>query len=249
MGKRIMQIMGGIILILVAALVLIYFTDNRYSLSVKSYMALRDAESLDLSFNSNMGMGEDSLGISGDTILTMEPKVSYTEVSLNLPAIGNPKIVDIYTEDDKVYHKYNLSFLPWQEGMPVLQEDAFNPAVFGEINTKINVMDLLKFAYILDKGKDEDVVEYYTTDFFTIEEMKNMLISVLSLDPEQVRSWDIKAYEIKIAFHKERNELEFLSVMFDYDVSGIILNNSFRLNINSLNTVAEIPVPEGLTID
>lgn len=249
MGKRILQIVGGIIFILAAALLVIYFTDNRYSLAVKSYSALRNATSMDLSFESNMGMGENGLGITGDTRLTIEPRVSYTEVSLNVAALGNPKIADIYTEGEKVYHKYNLSFLPWQEGMPVLQEDAFNPAVFGEMNTQVSIIDLLKFAYILDKGKDEEIVEYYTTDFFTIEEIKSMLISGLSLDPQQVRNWDIKAYEIKIAFNKERDELEFLSVMFDHDVSGVILNNSFRLNINSLNSVPEIEAPEDLDID
>lgn len=249
MGKRILQFVGGILFILIAALLVIYFTDNRYSLAVKSYSALRNASSMDLSFESNMGMGEGSLGISGDTRLTMEPRVSYTEVSLNLAALGNQKIVDIYTEGEKVYHKYNLSFLPWQEGMPVLQEDAFNPAVFGEMNTEVSIIDLLKFVYILDKGRDEEIVEYYTTDFFTIEEMKTMLISVLNLDPDLVRRWDIKSYEIRIAFSKERDELEFLSVMFDHDVSGVILSNSFRLNINALNSVPAIEVPEGLNID
>jgi len=170
-------------------------------------------------------------------------------VSVNMPALGNQKIVDIYTEGEKVYHKYNLAFLPWQEGMPVLQEDAFNPAVFGEMNTEMSMIDLLKFVYILDKGKDEEVVEYYTTDFFTIDEMKSMLISLLNLDPDLVRSWDIKAYEIRMAFSKERDELEFLSVIFDHDVSGVILSNSFRLNINSLNSLQAIDAPEGLDID
>jgi NADPH-dependent 7-cyano-7-deazaguanine reductase QueF-like protein len=113
----------------------------------------------------------------------------------------------------------------------------------------MNIIDLLKFVYILDKGKDEEVVEYYTTDFFTIDEMKSMLISLLNLDPDLVRSWDIKAYEIRMAFNKERDELEFLSVMFDHDVSGVILSNSFRLNINSLNSVQAIDAPEGLDID
>lgn len=249
MVKRIFQILGGIIIILIIALLVIYFTDNRYSLAVKSYSALRDASSMDLSFESNLGMGEDSLGISGDTRLTIEPRVSYTEVSLNLGTLGNQKIVDIYTQGEEVYHKYNLSFLPWQEGMPVLQEDAFNPAILGEMNTRVNIIDLLKFAYILDKGKDEEVVEYYTRDFFTVEEFKSMLIGILSLNPEQVRNLDIKTYEIKIAFHKGRKELEFLSVMFDHDVSGVILNNSFMLRINSLNNVDVIDVPEGLNID
>lgn len=249
MVKRIFQIVGGIFILAVLALVVIYFTDNRYSLAVKSYSALRNATSMDLSFESNMGMGEGSLGISGDTLLTLNPRVSYTEVSLNLAALGRQKIVDIYTEGEEVYHKYNLSFLPWQKGMPVLQEDAFNPAVFGKMNTKVNIIDLLKFVYILDKGRDEEIAEYYTTDFFTIEEMKSILISVLNLDPEQVRSWNIKAYEIRIAFNKERDELEFLSVMFDHDVSGVILSNSFILNIKSLNSVPEIDVPEGLNID
>ncbi len=249
MGKRILQFAGVILLLLVAALLVIYFTDNRYSLAVKSYSALRSASSMDLSFESDMGVGEGSLGISGDTRLTILPRVSYTEVSVNMPALGNQKIVDIYTEGEKVYHKYNLAFLPWQEGMPVLQEDAFNPAVFGEMNTEMSMIDLLKFVYILDKGKDEEVVEYYTTDFFTIDEMKSMLISLLNLDPDLVRSWDIKAYEIRMAFNKERDELEFLSVMFDHNVSGVILSNSFRLNINSLNSVQAIDAPEGLDID
>ena len=250
MGKRIFQIVGGLFLVLIIAALLVYLTDNRYSLSVKSYLALNDAASMDLTFNSRMGTGEDALGISGDTRLMVEPRVSYTEISLNMVALGNPKIVDIYTESDNVYHKYNISFLPWQEGMPVLQEDAFNPAVLGQLSTDMEILDILKFVYILDKGEDDGVVvEYYTTDFFTIEEFKSMIVSVLDLNPEQVSNWNILSYEIKIAFHKERNELEYISLQFDHEISGVVLNNSFDLVINSLNTVEEIPVPEGLNID
>lgn len=246
MGKWFIRIIGSLLILFIAAGLILYFTDNRYSLSIKSYYALKKATSMDLSFESKMGMGENSIGITGKTQLTTSPKVSMTEVSMILPVLGNLNIMDVYTEDTKIFHKYNLSFLPWQEGMPILQEDAFNPAMFGELDMNIELLDLLKFASVLDKGSEGELLEYYTTDYFTVEEFKAMLVRFLKLDETQVKDWNITAYEIRFAFNKEKKELEKVSIAFDYDISEVVLSNQFILSFHELNSISEIPVPEGL---
>lgn len=246
MGKWIIRIMGTLLVLVIAAGLMLYFTDNRYSLSYRSYNTLRNASSMDLSFESRMGMGENSLGIHGDTLVTMDPKASYTEVSMNLGPLGKTRVVDIYTAGDRIYHKYNLSFLPWQEGMPILQEDSFNPAMFGELQMNVKLLDLLKFASILDKENKEELLEFYTTDYFTPEEFKAMLVDFLKLEESEVENWNITAYEVRFSFHKERKELERISVNFDNEVSSMILSNALILTINGLDTVLEIPVPEGI---
>ena len=248
MGKWFIRIIGVLLIVIIAAGLMLYFTDNRYSLSIRSYNAMKKATSMDLSFESKMGMGENSIGITGKTQLTTSPKVSMTEVSMILPILGNLNIMDVYTEDTKIYHKYNLSFLPWQEGMPILKEDAFNPAMFGEIDMNIELLDLLKFASVLDKGSEGELLEYYTTDYFTEEEFKAMLVTFLKLDETQVKDWNIKDYKISFAFNKEKKELERISIVFDHDISEVVLSNQFILTFHELNSISEIPVPEGLPL-
>lgn len=248
MGKWFIRIIGVLLIVLIAAGLILYFTDNRYSLSVKSYNALRSATSMDLSFESKMGMGENDIGVTGETQLTISPKVSFTQVSMTLPVLGNMNIMDVYTSEDKMFHKYNLSFLPWQEGMPILQEDAFNPAMFGELDMNVELLDLLKFASVLDKGSEGELLEYYTTDYFTMEEFKAILVSFLKLDKTQVENWNITAYKISVAFNKEKKELEEISIDFDHDISEVVLSNQFILTFNELNSISEIPAPEGLPL-
>lgn len=248
MGKWFIQIIGVLLIVFIAAGLILYFTDNRYSLSIKSYNALKNATSMDLSFESRMGMGENSIGITGETQLTTSPKASFTQVSMVLPILGNLNIMDVYTEDTKIFHKYNLSFLPWQEGMPILQEDAFNPAMFGELDMNVELLDLLKFASVLDKGSEGELLEYYTTDYFTEDEFKAMLVRFLKLDEVQVENWNITAYKISFAFNTEKKELEEISIEFDHDISEVVLNNQFLLTFHELNSISKIPVPEGLTL-
>jgi len=248
MGKWFLRIIGVLLIVFIAAGLILYFTDNRYSLSVKSYNALKSATSMDLSFESKMGMGENNIGITGETQLIMNPKASLTQVSMTLPIVGNLNIMDVYTSEDKIFHKYNLSFLPWQEGMPILQEDAFNPAMFSELDMNVELLDILKFASILDKGSEGELLEYYTTDYFTVEEFKAILVSFLKLDEAQVENWNIKDYKISFAFNKEMKELENISIAFNHDVSEVVLSNQFILTFRDLNSISDIPVPEGLPL-
>jgi hypothetical protein len=249
MGKLILKLMGGLLLLTMAAAGILYFTDNRYSLAVKSYNRLKNASSLELSFESRMGAGDNTLGISGETLMLTSPRESYTEVSLDLAALGSPKIMDVYTLGEEVYHRYNLSFLPWQKGMPIFQEDAFNPATMGSLDSDVKMLDLLKFAYILDKGRDEEQVEYYTTDYFTIDEIKGMMVSLLDLAPSVVDGWNILSYEIRVTFDKGEDQLKILSFTFDQEVSGVTLNNGFTLNIDALNSISDIEAPENLPVE
>ena len=248
MGKWIIRIIGSLLLLFIAAGLILYFTDNRYSLSIKSYNALSKTTSMDLSFESKMGMGENSIGITGETQLTTSPKASLTQVSMELPILGNLNIMDVYTSEDKIFHKYNLSFLPWQEAMPILEEDAFNPAMFGELDMNVELLDILKFASVLDKGSEGELLEYYTTDYFTVEEFKAMLVSVLKLDEAKVEDWNITAYRISFSFNKERKVLEKINIAFDHDISEMVLNNQFILTLHELNSISDIPVPEGLPV-
>ena len=246
MGKWFIRIIGVLLIVIIASGLILYFTDNRYSLSIKSYYAMKNATSMDLSFESKMGMGENSIGITGETQLTTSPKVSLTQVSMTLPILGNLNIMDVYTSEDKIFHKYNLSFLPWQEGMPILQEDAFNPAMFSELDLNVDLLDILKFATVLDKGSEGELLEYYTTDYFTEEEFKAMLVRFLKLDEAQVKNWNIKDYKISFAFNKERKEMEKISISFNHDISEVVLSNQFILTFRELNSISDIPVPEGL---
>ncbi len=249
MNKRIIQITGALLLLFITMGLLLYFTDNRYTLSVKSYNALNNATSMDLSFESRIGIGENNIGIIGDTQLTVNPNASYTEVRLDLATLGNPKIVDIYTSNEQVFHKYNLFFLPWQQGMPIIQEDAFNPAMFGQFQMDLKLLDLLKFVSILEEERNEELLEYYTTDYLTVEEFKMMLVNILKLDEGEVLNWNIKSYEIRFSFHKEKKELERIAIEFDHDVSDMDLNNQFILTIHELNNVIEITAPVGLPLN
>ena len=246
--KVVLWILGGIVAISLVAVGVFYLTDNRYKLALENYNDFHNAVTMDLSFESLIGQDRASVGIRGNTVVTTpEPRKSLTGIYLQSSILNNPRILDIYTSGDQVYHHYNLPFLPWQKGVPLLQEDAFNPAVFGDSFQEVDIWDLFKFSYILERQEMESTLDFYTTDFLTNEEFKKVLVSILGMDPSQVESYEIRSYEIRFSFLKESYELKEVTISFTQQVSDVILDSYFKLIINELTEeMRTIVVPNGV---
>lgn len=247
-----MKVVSWILGITVAGLLVVaglfYFTDNRYKLAYQNYNDFHDAVTMDLGFESRIGQERASVGIRGNTVIsTVEPRQSLTGVYLQSTFLNDPRILDIYTQGDQVYHHYNLPFLPWQKGVPLISEDGFNPVVFGESFTKINLWDLLKFSYILNREETETTLDFYTTDYFTNEEFKDILVKSLGMDSTQVENYDIRSYEIRFSFLNETHDFSSVSVSFAQQVNELILDSYFKLNVNELSKEERtIVVPNGI---
>ncbi len=248
MGKILLWILGGITTIALVVAGLFYFTDNRYKIAWENYNTVQNAITMDLSFESQIGQDKAALGIRGNTVVTTpEPRQSLTGIYLQSDFLNNPRVLDIYTIGDEVYHHYNLPFLPWQKGVPLLQEDGFNPAVFGESFQKVNIWDLFKFSYILKREETESTLDFYTTDFFTNEEFKTMLTNTLGLDPKQVENLEIRSYEIRISFLRDSHELKEITISFTQQVNELILDSYFKLIVNELTEeLRTIVAPNGI---
>ena len=145
MGKKIIIGLLGLLLIAVTALTIFFYTDHRYSYTIRTYRALSEVQSMEIAYKSRMGLGENHLGIHGTAAMTFAPKAAYIEVYTELPFLGSQKIMDIYTEEKEIYHKFNLAFLPWQSGIPMLSEDAFNPSNLTELSPKAEILPILRF--------------------------------------------------------------------------------------------------------
>ena len=246
MGKKIIIGLLGLLLIAVTALTIFFYTDHRYSYVIRTYRALSEVQSMEIAYKSRMGLGENQLGIHGTASMTFAPKASFIEVYTELPFLGSQKIMDIYTEEKEVYHKFNLAILPWQRGIPMLSEDAFNPSNLTELSPKAELLPILRFLSSLEKEEDEEKLIYYTTDFFTPEEFKKILSETLKLEGMNTEDWNITSYRISAVFDKEEKLLKEVRVEFTNQVRNLSLDNEFSLEILSVNSVETIEKPQGL---
>lgn len=247
-GKVVLWILGILMSIFLVATGLFFLTDNRYKIVLENYNDFNEAVTMDLSFESRIGQEQASLGIRGNTVVTTpEPRQSLTGVYLQSSFLNDPRIFDLYTEGDDVYHHYNLPFLPWQKGMPILQEDGFNPAVFGESFGDIDLWNLFRFSYILEREETDSTLDFYTTDYFTNEEFKSILTGFLGMNAEQVENYKIRNYDIRFSFDLETNQLEEITISFTQQVNELILDSYFKLMINELTQeLRTIVVPNGV---
>ncbi len=247
-GKVILWVVGVIVLLGLVAVGAFYLADNRYRLAYDSYRDVQEAITMDLSFESRIGQDRASVGIRGNTVITTpEPRQSLTGVYLQSNLLNDPRIFDLYTSGDEVYHHYNLPFLPWQKGMPLLQEDGFNPVVFAKPIENVGLWDLFKFSYVLEKQETEFTLDFYTTDYFTNEEFKGILTKSLGIDADQVENYEIRDYEIKFSFARESNEFKAVTLTFTQQVNELILDSYFTLKINELtDELRTIVVPNGV---
>lgn len=247
-GKVVLWIIGVIALVGLIIAGIFYLTDNRYRLAYESYRDVQEAVTMDLSFESRIGQERASVGIRGNTVVTTpEPRQSLTGVYLQSNLLNDPRLLDIYTEGDQVYHHYNLPFLPWQKGVPLLQEDGFNPAVFAEPIEDVGVWDLFRFSYILERQETEDTLDFYTKDYFTNEEFKTLLTTLLGMDADQVENYEIRDYEIRFSFSRDTNDFKEITITFTQQVNELILDSYFKLMINELtDELRTIVVPNGV---
>lgn len=248
-AKKAIIVLLSVIVLLLIALTIFFYTDHRYSYAIKTYRSLSQVESMEVAYKSRIGLGENLMGIHGTAAMTFNPKASYIEVATDLPFLGSQKIMDIYTEGPEVYHKFNLSFLPWQKGIPLLSEDAFNPSNLTEMSPKAELLPVLKFMASLKKEEDETTLTYYTTDFFTNEEFKEFLVGTLKLEGMNTEDWNITAYKIAAYFDKKEKLMKEVSLAFTNEVQGIQVENEFSLEILSVNSLEKITAPEGLPRD
>lgn len=246
MAKKIIIGLLGVMVLLLLALTVLFYTDHRYSYAVRTYRALSAVESMEISYNSHMGMDENQLGIHGTAAMTFSPRAAFIDVYTDLPFLGDQKIMDIYSEEKEVYHKFNLAFLPWQRGIPLLSEDAFNPANLTELSPKADLVPMLRFLASLKKEEDAEKITYYTTDFFTPEEFKKLLSETLSLDSMDTKEWEMEAYRISASFDKEEKLLKEVRIEFTNRVRNVTMENEFSLEILSVNSVDAIEKPVGL---
>ena len=248
MKKIILWVVSVMVLLGLVTVGAFYLTNNRYRLAYDSYRDVKEAITMDLSFESRIGQDEASVGIRGNTVITTpEPRQSLTGVYLQSNFLNDPRIFDLYTRGDEVYYHYNLPFLPWQKGMPLLQEDGFNPAIFAKPIEDIKLWDLFKFAYVLEREETEFTLDFYTKDYFTNEEFKSILIKALGLDADQVENYDIREYEIRFSFDKETGELKEVTLTFTQQINELILDSYFKLKINELTEeLRSIVVPNGV---
>ena len=246
MAKKIIIGLLSVIVLLLLALTVLFYSDHRYSYALQTYRALSEVKSMEISYKSHMGLGENQLGIHGTAAMTFSPQASFIEVYTDLPFLGSQKIMDIYTEEKDVYHKFNLAFLPWQSGIPLLSEDAFNPSNLTKLSPKAELIPMLRFLSSLKKEEDEENLTYYTTDFFTPEEFKKVLSETLRLDGMNTAEWNMDSYKISAVFDKGEKLLKEVRIEFANTVRNVSVENEFSLEILSVNSVETIEKPEGL---
>lgn len=243
--KTFLKVLMGLILILAVALGFLYVTDNRYSLTLKSYYALKSAEALDLDFKGKLGSGGMTFGVSGNSRILLATEQSLTNVGLDVGFI--PVNVDIYTEKGEIYYKLNLFNQGWQKGIPTVQEEEFNPEVYGEALKDVSIIDMLALASTFDKGEEGNLMTFHTDDAFTLEQVENFLVESLSMDRTTIEEWNLTGYDLRVAFNKDTDLLDSVVLDLQQQVETVDFETGFSVMIKGLDTFSAIDVPNDLT--
>lgn len=243
--KKFLKVLLGLILILVIAGGVLYVTDNRYSLTLKSYIALKSAEAVDLDFKGKLGSGGMTFGVSGNSRILIATEQSLTNVGLDVGFI--PVNVDIYTEKKDIYYKLNLFNQGWQKGVPTVQEEEFNPEVYGKALEDVSIIDMLGLASTFDKGEEGNLMTFHTDDAFTLEQVETFLVDSLSLDRATVEEWNLTGYDLRVAFNKDTDLLDSVVLDLQQQVKTVDFETGFSVTIKGLDTFSTIDVPADLT--
>lgn len=243
--KKFLKVLLGLILVLVIAGGVLYVTDNRYSLTLKSYYALKSAEAIDLDFTGNLGSGGMTFGVSGNSRILLPTEQSLTNVGLDVGFI--PVNVDIYTEKEDIYYKLNLFNQGWQKGIPTVQEEEFNPEVYGEALKDVSIIDMLGLASTFDRVEEGNLMTFHTDDAFTLEQVETFLVESLSMDRTTIEEWNLTGYDLRVAFNKETDLLDSAVLDLQQQVKTVDFETGFSVTIKGLDTFSTIDVPEDLT--
>lgn len=236
--KSFLRAVALLLVVLLVAFGIFWFTDTRYSLAAKSYLKISSAEAASVEFDASGGR---LMGVSGTMLLDNKGGKSLTDVTLStsLFALG----VSIYTEAEDSWVK--TSFAPdWIKAEKGDSAGGFE--IPAEKLKEIKVIDVLKVLSQFDRTESGDEIILSTTDAFTAEQLKEALAIVIPNQYFATESWNIKSYEMKVIFSKSTNLLKTVSLTTVQEMMGVDIEMKASATLKGLGADVVVTRPKDL---
>ncbi len=240
------KIMLGLIILLLMAFGIFYFSDNRYSLTYKSYTRMESAKSFEFEFTSGMGIGGLNMALNGNIKILPGTSQTLSYVALNTGFI--PVDMDVYTEKDEIYYKINFFGMGWVKGVPSLQgEEGYNPVALGDALKGVNLLDAIKVISTFDRSEKDKLITFHTDDAFTLEEVKAFLKKTLQFSDSTIEEWDLTGYDLSISMNKDTALFDSATLVLKQNILSAESTFSITVKLVGLNHFTSIEVPSDLT--
>jgi len=244
--NRAIKIMLGLIILLLMAFGIFYFSDNRYSLTYKSYSRMESAKSFEFEFASGIGIGKLNMALNGNIKILPSTNQTLSYVALNTGFI--PVDMDVYTEKKDIYYKINLFGMGWVKGVPSLKgEEGYNPVAYGEALKGVDLMDAIKLISAFDQSEKDNLIVFHTDDAFTLEEVKAFLKKTFQFSDSTIKEWDLTGYDLSISINKDTALFDSATLVLKQNILATESLLSISVKLVGLNNFTRIEVPSDLT--
>lgn len=239
------KIMLGLIIFLLIAFGIFYFSDNRYSLTYKSYSRLESAKSFEFEFTSGIGIGGLNMAMNGNIKILPSTSQTLSYVALNTGFV--PVDMDVYTEKNEIYYKINFFGMGWIKGVPSLkEEESYNPVAYGEALKGVNLLDAIKLISAFDRSEQDNLIIFHTDDAFTLEEVKGFLKKAFQFSDSTIAGWDLTGYDLSIAINKDTSLFDSATLVLKQNILSTESLFNISVKLVGLNNFTSIEVPSDL---
>lgn len=240
------KIMLGLIIFLLIAFGIFYFSDNRYSLTYKSYTRMESAKSYEFEFTSGIGIGGLNMAMNGNIKILPSTSQTLSYVALNTGFV--PVDMDVYTEKKEIYYKINFFGMGWVKGVPSLKgEEGYNPVAYGDALKGVNLLDAIKVISAFDRSEKDNLITFHTDDAFTLEEVKAFLKKTLRFSDSTIEGWDLTGYDLSISMNKDTALFDSATLVLKQNILATESTFSITVKLVGLNNFTSIEVPSDLT--
>lgn len=240
------KIMLGLIIFLLIAFGIFYFSDNRYSLTYKSYSRMESAKSFEFEFTSGIGIGGLNMAMNGNIKILPSTNQTLSYVALNTGFI--PVDMDVYTEKKEIYYKINFLGMGWVKGVPSLKgEEGYNPVAYGDALKGVNLLDAIKVISSFDRSEKDNLITFHTNDAFTLQEVKAFLNKTLQFPDSTIEGWDLTGYDLSISINKDTSLFDSATLVLKQNILATESTFNITVKLVGLNSFTSIEVPSDLT--
>ena len=211
--KSFLKAVAVLLVVVLVAFGIFWFTDTRYSLAAKSYLKISSSEAASVEFDASAGR---LMGVSGTMQVDNKGDKSITDVTLSTSLFA--LAVSIYTEGEDAWVKTSFAqdWIKAEKG-----ESTGGIEVPAEKLKEIKITDVLKVLSQFDRTESGDDIILSTTDAFTTDQLKEALSTVIPNQYFATESWNIKSYEMKMVFSKSTKLLKTVGLTTVQEMMGM----------------------------
>lgn len=236
--KNFLRAIAVLLVVVLVAFGIFWFTDTRYSLAAKSYLKINSADAASVEFDASGGR---LMGVSGTMQVDNKGDKSMTDVTLSTSLFA--LAVSIYTEGEDAWVKTSFSqdWIKAEKG-----ESTGGIEIPAEKLKEIKVTDILKVLSQFDRTESGDDIILSTTDAFTTDQLKEALSTIIPNQYFATESWNIKSYEMRIVFSKGTKLIKSVGLTTVQEMMGMDIELKASAALKALGADVVVTRPSDL---